>query len=49
MVATRSRPSPAWLHDAIEDAGAEQEAVIAERFGPRVAGIVTYASVGPLG
>lgn len=28
------------LHDAIEDQGAEQEAVIAARFGPRVAGIV---------
>lgn len=28
------------LHDAIEDVGAEQEAVIAERFGPRVARIV---------
>lgn len=28
------------LHDAIEDAGAEQEAAIADRFGPRVAGIV---------
>ena len=28
------------LHDAIEDAGAHQEAVIAERFGPRVAMIV---------
>ena len=28
------------LHDAIEDAGAEQEIVISERFGPRVAGIV---------
>ena len=28
------------LHDAIEDAGAEQEPVIAERFGPRVASIV---------
>lgn len=28
------------LHDAIEDAGAEQEAVIANRFGPRVASIV---------
>jgi (p)ppGpp synthase/HD superfamily hydrolase len=28
------------LHDAIEDVGAEQEAVIAERFGPRVAQIV---------
>jgi GTP pyrophosphokinase len=30
----------AVLHDAIEDCGAEQEAVIAERFGTRVAGIV---------
>ncbi|MGH7086643.1 MAG: HD domain-containing protein [Acetobacteraceae bacterium] len=28
------------LHDAIEDVGADQEAVIAERFGPRVARIV---------
>jgi (p)ppGpp synthase/HD superfamily hydrolase len=28
------------LHDAIEDVGAEQEAAIAERFGPRVARIV---------
>jgi HD domain len=28
------------LHDAIEDVGAEQEAVIATRFGPRVAAIV---------
>ncbi|HME25717.1 MAG TPA: HD domain-containing protein [Acetobacteraceae bacterium] len=28
------------LHDAIEDVGVEQEAVIAERFGPRVARIV---------
>jgi GTP pyrophosphokinase len=28
------------LHDAIEDVGADQEAVIAERFGARVAGIV---------
>ena len=28
------------LHDAIEDVGAEQEAVIAGRFGPRVARIV---------
>jgi GTP pyrophosphokinase len=28
------------LHDAIEDVGIEQEAVIAERFGPRVARIV---------
>ncbi len=28
------------LHDAIEDVGAEQEAAIAERFGPRVAAIV---------
>jgi (p)ppGpp synthase/HD superfamily hydrolase len=28
------------LHDAIEDVGAEQEAVIAERFGSRVARIV---------
>jgi hypothetical protein len=28
------------LHDAIEDVGAEQEAVIARRFGPRVARIV---------
>ena len=28
------------LHDAIEDAGAQQEAVILERFGPRVASIV---------
>ena len=28
------------LHDAIEDCGAEQEAEIAERFGPRVAYIV---------
>lgn len=30
----------ALLHDAIEDGGASWEAVIAERFGPRVAGIV---------
>ncbi|MBS7790090.1 HD domain-containing protein [Roseococcus sp. SDR] len=30
----------ALLHDAIEDCGAEHEATIAERFGPRVAGIV---------
>ncbi len=28
------------LHDAIEDQGAEQEAAILERFGPRVAAIV---------
>ena len=28
------------LHDAIEDAGAEQEPIIAARFGPRVAAIV---------
>jgi len=28
------------LHDAIEDAGIHQEAVITERFGPRVTGIV---------
>lgn len=28
------------LHDVLEDVGAEHEAVIAERFGPRVAGIV---------
>ncbi len=28
------------LHDAIEDAGAQQESVIADRFGPRVAGMV---------
>ncbi len=28
------------LHDAVEDVGAEQEPVIAKRFGPRVAGIV---------
>ena len=28
------------LHDAIEDGGAEWEPIIAERFGPRVAGIV---------
>src|ERR1700730_4621786 len=38
------------LHDAIEDVGAEQEAVIAERFGPRVAGIVracTDADIRP--
>lgn len=28
------------LHDAIEDVGAEQEPVIAERFGPRVAAVV---------
>ena len=28
------------LHDAIEDCGAEQETIIAERFGPRVAAIV---------
>ena len=30
----------AVLHDAIEDCGAEQEAIIADRFGARVAGIV---------
>ena len=30
----------AVLHDAIEDCGAEQEAIIAKRFGTRVAGIV---------
>ena len=30
----------ALLHDAIEDCGPEHEAVIAARFGPRVAGIV---------
>ena len=30
----------ALLHDAIEDGGAAWETVIAERFGPRVAGIV---------
>ena len=30
----------AVLHDAIEDCGAEQEAIIAARFGARVAGIV---------
>ena len=30
----------ALLHDAIEDGGAAWEAVILERFGPRVAGIV---------
>ena len=30
----------AVLHDAIEDCGADQEAIIAERFGTRVAGIV---------
>ena len=30
----------ALLHDAIEDGGAAWENVIAERFGPRVAGIV---------
>ena len=38
------------LHDAIEDAGADQEAIIAERFGPRVAAIVrgcTDADVMP--
>lgn len=38
------------LHDAIEDVGAEQEALIAERFGPRVARIVrscTDADVHP--
>jgi GTP pyrophosphokinase len=38
------------LHDAIEDVGAEQEAAIAERFGPRVAGIVracTDADIRP--
>lgn len=28
------------LHDAVEDCGAEQEAVIAARFGPRVAAVV---------
>ena len=28
------------LHDAIEDVGAEQEAIIAERFGARVAAVV---------
>ena len=30
----------ALLHDAIEDCGAEQEAEIASRFGPRIAAIV---------
>jgi (p)ppGpp synthase/HD superfamily hydrolase len=38
------------LHDAIEDVGAEQEAAIAERFGPQVAGIVracTDADIRP--
>lgn len=38
------------LHDAIEDCGVEHEAVIAERFGPRVAAIVracTDAEVFP--
>jgi (p)ppGpp synthase/HD superfamily hydrolase len=38
------------LHDAIEDVGPEQEAVIADRFGPRVAGIVracTDADIRP--
>ena len=30
----------AALHDAIEDCGAEQEVIIAARFGPRVATIV---------
>lgn len=30
----------AMLHDAVEDGGAAWEAVILERFGPRVAGIV---------
>ncbi len=30
----------AVLHDAIEDCGVEQESIIAERFGTRVAGIV---------
>jgi (p)ppGpp synthase/HD superfamily hydrolase len=28
------------LHDAVEDVGAHQEALIAERFGPRVTRIV---------
>lgn len=40
----------ALLHDAIEDCGAEHEATIAERFGPRVAAIVracTDAEVFP--
>jgi (p)ppGpp synthase/HD superfamily hydrolase len=32
------------LHDAIEDCGAEQEAVINDRFGPRVASIVRACS-----
>ena len=38
------------LRDAIEDVGAEQEAVIAAKFGPRVAAIVqacTDAGVVP--
>jgi (p)ppGpp synthase/HD superfamily hydrolase len=40
----------ALLHDAIEDCGAEQEAEIAARFGPRIAAIVrdcTDADVQP--
>jgi (p)ppGpp synthase/HD superfamily hydrolase len=40
----------ALLHDAIEDCGAEQEAVIRARFGPRVGAIVracTDAEVSP--
>lgn len=40
----------AMLHDAIEDIGPEQEAIITERFGPRVAGIVrscTDADIQP--
>jgi (p)ppGpp synthase/HD superfamily hydrolase len=32
------------LHDAIEDVGAEQEALINDRFGPRVASIVRACS-----
>ena len=32
------------LHDAIEDVGAEQEAIIAERFGSRIARIVRACS-----
>src|SRR5258708_39613794 len=34
------------LHDAIEDVGAEQEDLIAARFGPRVAAIVRACSDG---
>ena len=36
------------LHDAIEDVGAEQEAAIAAKFGPRAAAIMTgLRTLGP--